>query len=557
MVPCVVALLKNISPIKIFLKIFITIKLYNRKLKNTKFYPAFLENLYKRYAPIVISSQVIGKKPNMKQVKKTNIDKTKKTASKIGYVLDTNVLIHDPYSIYSFDKAHIFLPILVLEELDNLKKEGSDRGRSTRQIIRELDNLRAKGNLSEGITLYNGSILQVVVATEKEIATFEKKISSIESIDNIIIFYGLLIQDRGYTVHFVSKDLNARIKANVFGIQAEDYTKESVKENEMFHGYHSIQVPSIELKKENSKFLESLENKLLINEFALMQSQHNEHNYSIARYLGPKAGFHFLDKEPTHWPIKPKNFQQAMALDLLLDPSIQLVSLIGPAGTGKTFLALLAGLYSVMVKKQYEKLLVSRPVIPLGRDIGYLPGTVEEKLHSWMLPIYDNLDLILHTISSGQHQHNPMHEQKHDYRKEHDDYKKGKKRKRHQNHNTQQTESHKKSIASTQELIRTGKLGLEAITYMRGRSIPYQYILIDEAQNLSRHEIKTLITRAGEGSKIVLTGDPYQFVSPYLDFSSNGVVICAERFKGNPFFGTVFLDISERSELSKIASELL
>lgn len=490
----------------------------------------------------------------MKKTKKINShpDKTKK----IGYVLDTNVLIHDPYAIYAFENAYVFLPIIVLEELDNLKKEGSDRGRNTRQVIRELDKLRSNGNLGEGIQLDNGSTLEVIVATEDEISAIEKKITSIKAIDNTIICYALFIQQRGYNVHFVSKDLNARIKANVFGIQTEDYTNESVPEKEIFHGFQTILVPSIELKRENTAALESLESKLLINEFALMQSQHNEYNYAIARYLGPKNGFRFIEKEPTNWPIKPKNFQQAMALDLLLDPSIQFVSLIGPAGTGKTFLALLAGLYSVVVNKQYEKLLVSRPVVPLGRDIGFLPGTVEEKLHSWMLPIYDNLDLIIHTINAGFHAHNPMHEKKYELDEPH--HKKGKsKQKKHRHHHNMQQPDSKKPIAATHELIRTGKLGLEAITYMRGRSIPYQYILIDEAQNLSRHEIKTLITRAGEGSKIVLTGDPYQIDHPYLDFSSNGLVTAAERFKGNRIFGTVLLDISERSELSKIASELL
>lgn len=490
----------------------------------------------------------------MKKAKKINLS-NKNVTEKIGYVVDTNVLIHDPNALYAFDDAYVFLPIIVLEELDRLKKEGSDRGKNTRQVIRELDLLRSNGNLGEGILLDNGSTLQVVVATEDEISAVQKEIQSIEAIDNSIICYALFIQNRGYTVHFVSKDLNARIKANVFGIQAEDYTKESVRESEIFHGFHTIDVPSIELKKDESAILKSLKDALLINEFVLMRSKHNIHNFSIARYLG-EDGFKILTKDHIQWPIKPKNFQQTMALDLLLDPSIQLVSLIGPAGTGKTFLALLAGLYSVVITKQYEKMLISRPVIPLGRDIGFLPGTVEEKLHSWMLPVYDNLDLIIHTINAGLHAHNPIAELQYKY-ESHSKKEKSKQKKRHHYQDPNQFAKKGSSIASAHELIRTGKLGLEAITYMRGRSIPYQFILIDEAQNLSRHEIKTLITRAGEGSKIVLTGDPYQIDSPYLDFSSNGIVICAERFKGNPIFGTIFLDISERSELSKIASKLL
>jgi len=472
--------------------------------------------------------------------------------NKNAYVLDTNVLVHDPRALFSFDNSYVFLPIVVLEELDRFKKEGTDRGRNTRQVIRSLDELREKGNLGTGVQFSNNSTIEVLVLTKEDHAYFDS-LGIVHNDDNKIILHAIILKEKGYDVYFISKDLNARVKANVFGIRSEDYIKESIPENEIYKGYYVLDVPAIELKADKSTLLENMQDNLLVNEFVLMQSQHNMYNNSIVRFFGENKGFKNVNRSPLSWPISAKNPQQAMALDLLLDPEIQLVCLLGPAGTGKTFLALAAGLHSVLIEKKYEKMLISRPVIPLGKDIGYLPGTIEEKLHSWMLPIYDNIELIMHEINAKKHVEQVFFDQKKEtyYRKKRQHYKK----KYHEQASEKTTNTY--GTSSIHELIRLGKIGLEAITYMRGRSIPYQFILIDEAQNLSRHEIKTLITRAGEGSKIVLTGDPYQIDSPYLDFSSNGIVVAAERFKGNSIFGSVFLDVSERSELSKIASNLL
>ena len=242
-----------------------------------------------------------------------------------------------------------------------------------------------------------------------------------------------------------------------------------------------------------------------------------------------------------------------MALDLLMDDTVQLVTLFGPAGTGKTFLALLAGLHKVLIEDLYEKLLVARPVVPLGRDIGYLPGDLQEKLYSWMLPVYDNMDFIIHAVQTGRHLQDvefDFQQEKHQRPhkgKGRSEYKKGKKG----GHRP------RTGIMPLDQLVDHGKISLEAITYMRGRSIPYQFIVIDEVQNLTPHEVKTLVTRVGTGSKIILAGDPYQIDSPYLDFGSNGLVIASERFKGQGIFGTVFLETSERSELSQLASVLL
>jgi PhoH-like ATPase len=219
------------------------------------------------------------------------------------------------------------------------------------------------------------------------------------------------------------------------------------------------------------------------------------------------------------------------------------VSLFGPAGTGKTFLALLAGLHQVLVDDAYKKMLVARPVVPLGRDIGYLPGTLEEKLHSWMMPIFDNMELITHAVSTARH-FDDIEGERHSNRRE-------------KKHSSRKQQSKRRGIGSVEDLVAAGKLSLEAITYMRGRSIPFQFILIDEVQNLTPHEVKTLITRVGEGSKIVISGDPYQIDSPYLDFSSNGLILANERFKGQDIFGAVYLETSERSPLSEMASKLL
>ncbi len=458
----------------------------------------------------------------------------KKEDKKI-YVLDTNVIVHDPYAFKTFEGANVGIPAVVLEELDQFKREGTDRGRNAREFIRILDGLRRQGSLREGVQA-NGSNIRILFL-EKGMPDIPFQL---DEMDNKILLSALGLKKDGYDVKFISKDLNARVKADALGISAEDYLKEYVTEDEFYKGWIAVDVPAVQLKSDKPPILDKVkdEYELTVNEFVLLQSQHNPHNYRVFRYNGGR------DFVPVHhpnfkWPLQPRNPQQLMAIDLLLDQSIQLITLLGPAGTGKTFLALLAGLDQTLVKDDYKKMLVSRPVVPLGRDIGYLPGTLEEKLHSWMLPIYDNMEFILHSANVADHVHQ---------------LEKGYKGRRKKHHGRSKD---KTGLASVEELVNRGKLSLEAITYMRGRSIPYQYILIDEAQNLTPHEVKTIVTRVGEGSKIILVGDPYQIDSPYLDFSSNGLVTVSEKFKGHRIFGSVFLSTSERSELSKIAGKIL
>jgi len=465
------------------------------------------------------------------------------------YILDTNILIHDSRSIFSFGKATVGIPVIVLEELDKFKTETTDRGRSAREATRYLDALRSKGSLRDGVQMDNGGILRIFFVSLKDMPQDFPFLMSME--DNQILLTALLLKRQGNEVVFISNDINARIKADVLGIEAQEYRKGSVAEYDLYKGWKRAITPALQLKKETPDVLNELmaENKLEINEFVLVEGSNNALNYRIFRYLGG-GRFKSVEKPKFKWPIEPKNPQQLMTLDLLLDKDVQLVSLIGQAGTGKTFLALLAGLHQVLAQEAYERIFVTRPVIPLGPDIGYLPGDIHEKLHSWMQPIYDNMELIVHSSSSRQHLESVKEEENQRYR--HGGHGNG-----HGKRNKWHKKKEHSGLRSLDDLINSGKISLEAITYMRGRSIPYQYIFIDEVQNLTPHEVKTIITRVGEGSKIILSGDPYQIDSPYLDFSSNGLVIASNRFKGKSIFGTVFLETSERSEISRLAAELL
>ena len=461
------------------------------------------------------------------------------------FVLDTNVLVHDPASIFNFHDAIVGIPSVVLEELDKFKGEMSERGRNAREAIRLLDGLRERGSLSKSITLDNGGTLEVLFLPLHKIPNIP---FALDVNDHKVLLIALVMQQEGYDVTFISNDINARVKADALGIKSEDYLKETISADEFYKGWINIDVPAIELKKDFPSVLDQLvdQKALAINEFVLITSQHNPYNYRVFRYLGGRH-FRIVHEPLLKWPLKARNPQQLMALDLLMDNNIQFVTLFGPAGTGKTFLALLAGLHKVLVEDEFERILVSRPVVPLGRDIGYLPGTVEEKLHSWMLPIYDNMEFIMHSSQVGQH-FEELEGDRHERRKN---------KRPNDRHDRRDRKQSSSALRPMEDLIKHGKLSLEAITYMRGRSIPYQYILIDEVQNLTPHEVKTLVSRVGEGSKIILAGDPYQIDSPYLDFISNGLVVVSERFRGQRVFGTVYLQVSERSELSKLVTELL
>lgn len=454
------------------------------------------------------------------------------------FILDTNVLLHDVNSLFAFKGVVVGIPFVVLEELDTFKSDSGEKGKIARHIIRNLDKLRSEGSLEKGVELNHktGSILKIF-STPHDLRA---ETLPHEKVDNIILQTVQELSNQGNKVTFVTKDINARVKADALGLDAEDYAKEKVPtEEEFYTGWIRISIPANDLRKISASKVFGVipkDQRLLLNNFIILQSENNPENYRLFRFLG---GYNF--KEVENFKLmqyfEAKNVQQLMALDLLMDPDIQIVTLLGQAGTGKTFLTLLAGLQQILYEKTYQKFLITRPVIALGADIGYLPGGVQEKLFYWMQPVYDNMNLIF----SKKHHHD-----------EHGEPEQGQEKSKKKKKN-----GTPKKKFSIDQLIKRELLSLEAITYMRGRSIPDQFVFIDEVQNLSPHEVKTIVSRAGEGTKVVLAGDPYQIDSPYLDFSSNGLTLSTDKLKGQAIFGTVFLETSERSPLAKLAAEVL
>jgi len=426
------------------------------------------------------------------------------------FVIDTNVFIHRPDAILSFKDNEVVVPLWVLEELDNLKTYSDERGRNARHAIRFLDGLAKQGDIHNGVKMENGSTLKVLLDYDHDLHVDLLR----DKPDNKILLTALTLQKRGHRVFFVSKDINARVKATAIGLKAVDYEKQKVNIKDLYKGYRSADI-SVDSYQELQR-MESIpwNEELRPREFVILHNtEHKEP--SLARYNPEGRRLDAVFPIPGSISgIRPLNIEQRMAFDLLLDDSVSLVTLMGKAGTGKTLLALAAGLKKVSDEGAYSRMLVSRPVIPLGKDIGYLPGAKEEKLSHWMQPLFDNLEYILSV--------------------------------------------HKRpNLKSIESIISNNMVEIEAITYIRGRSLPNLFIIIDEAQNLSPHEIKTIVSRAGENTKVVLTGDPYQIDSPYLDSNSNGLSYLVEAFKGQPVYGHVVLEHSERSKLAELAAELL
>ena len=434
------------------------------------------------------------------------------------FVLDTNVLLHNSEAVTSFADNFVVLPMTVIEELDRFKSHSDELGRNARRVVRELDALRAKGQLSKGVKMDNGGTLLIVLENgDSKVGNMDMSVP-----DNRILSVAYALHQQGKVVIFVSKDINARLKADALGLEVMDFEKQKVNFDELYPGHRRLSVPGevvneVYARKEaNSEGLE-----LLANEFVLLVDEGDE-KHSVLTRVNQQGKMALLSQPESIGRLHARSKEQRMALELLMDPEVELVTLVGQAGTGKTLLAVAAGLESVLNLDRYDRLLVSRPIIPMGKDIGYLPGGKDEKLASWMQPIFDNLTYLL---SLGQ-----------------------------QKGREDGGESIKKKI---DKMIQENILELEAITYIRGRSIPRQYVIIDEAQNLTPHEIKTIISRAGEGTKMILTGDPDQIDNPYLDSSSNGLSYTVERMKGQAMYGHVTLRKSERSGLAAAAAEYL
>lgn len=427
------------------------------------------------------------------------------------FVIDTNVLLHDPEAIAKFEDNEVIIPLTVLEELDKMKRLPSELGRNARAVFRFLDSLNTigEGDLHKGVKLKNGPIIRIELECKTEgLSAFSLAIN-----DNKIILTAYGLKTKGKRVVFVSKDFAARVKAEAIGIEAEDYKNLKYEFDAIYRGVRKIELS----KHEIDTFYKDGAIKADIpspkpNEYFIMTSP--EHSSAVAKFDSAKGTLEPLLKHTNIWGVKPKNVEQKCAIDALLRDDIKLVSLIGQAGTGKTLLALACGLRKVFDENIYSRILVSRPVVPLGRDIGYLPGTKEEKLFNWMQPIYDNLEYLCD--SSG---HEPNE--------------------------------------TLRFVMDSKKIEMEAVTYIRGRSLPKMFIIIDEAQNLTPHEIKTVVSRAGEGTKVVLTGDPSQIDNPYLDKDSNGLTYLVARFLEQKMYGHVLFEKTERSELAALAAEVL
>lgn len=439
------------------------------------------------------------------------------------FVLDTNVLLHDPGAVFAFDEHDVVIPAVVLEEIDTKKRNADEIGRNARGVSRLLDGLREKGHLHDGVPLEGGGRIKVEL-NHRSFVKVQEMFGEVTN-DNRILAVALnyhleqseLASPR--PVILVSKDVLVRIKADVLGLHAEDYLSDrTVGPSDLYGGYSTIKVhPSVIDEFYTYRFLPTkplgLNYSLYPHEFVILKDEMGTGKSALLKVNEDATRMEplYLSNEPV-WGISARNAQQRMALELLLNDEIPLVTITGKAGTGKTLLALAAGLLKVEDEHKYKKLLIARPVVPMGKDIGYLPGEKEEKLRPWMQPIYDNLEFLFDTKKSGDIE---------------------------------------------KILMGLGSIQVEALTYIRGRSIPGQFIIVDEAQNLSRHEVKTIVSRVGEGSKIVLVGDPEQIDHPYLDASSNGLTSLVERFRDQGISGHITLEKGERSKLAQLAADLL
>ncbi|MGE8206760.1 PhoH family protein [Heyndrickxia sp. NPDC080065] len=438
------------------------------------------------------------------------------------YVLDTNVLLQDPNAIFSFEDNEIVIPAVVLEEVDSKKRYMDEIGRNARQVSKLIDSFRKAGKLHERIPLKNGGVLRI----ELNHRSFQQlqDIFIEKTNDNRILAVAKNLaleesaKDSGRQVILVSKDALVRVKADALGLNAEDFLNDRVVEiDHIYTGllevYINIDLLKLFYEKGEVDLSEFTDHSFYPNQFLIMKDALGSSSSAIGIVdKSGKAVRKLVYNQESIWGIKPRNVGQTMAMELLFRNDISLVTMIGKAGTGKTLLALASGLMQTEDLHTYKKLLVARPIVPVGKDLGYLPGEKQEKLRPWMQPIYDNLEYLFNTKKPGELE----------------------------------------AI-----LAGMGSIEVEALTYIRGRSIPDQFIIIDEAQNLTKHEVKTILTRVGERSKIVLMGDPEQIDHPYLDEYNNGLTYVLEKFKDQTVAGHIKLLKGERSRLAQLAADLL
>ena len=425
-------------------------------------------------------------------------------------VLDTSTLLYDALAFKVFDSSDIYIPFSVLEELDTFKRDMGEKGRNARQVNRFLDDLRNKGSLVQGVSLDSGSCLFICIDLPSSIPELD-----LSKVDHRILATALYLKKHNPSayVELVTKDINLRIKADVFGLPAKDYDPGQAPDFEdLYTGVCDLTLNKAQFQLFREKQSLSVEdNKFYPNQYVVLK---NGKEKAIGRYDDKikQVTKVYQPSEPI-WGVHPRNREQHFALDALMNDDLMFVSLLGKAGTGKTLLALAVGLYKTLEKNSFQKLLVSRPVFPMGRDIGYLPGDIEQKLNPWMQPIFDSVEFLM---GLG-----------------------------------------KKASRLAQDLMNQGLVNIEPLAYIRGRSIPNQYLIVDEAQNLTPHEIKTVLTRAGQGTKIILTGDCYQIDNPYVDSSNNGLTFAVEKFKSVSLSAHVTLTKGERSDLAELAANIL
>ncbi|MDE3269964.1 MAG: PhoH family protein [Pseudomonadota bacterium] len=448
------------------------------------------------------------------------------------FVLDTNVLLNDPHSIFKFADNDVIISIAVIEQIDHFKREQSELARSARLVSHLLDDISKRGVLSKGIVLApdqdKSGTLYINIG--RQIERLPQQLS--RSVDNHVLALALALQQEqsANKVILVSKDSNLRVKANAFGVEAQDFAADRVASK--FSGESRIAVSTEQINVFYDKHrLELADTDLCPNEFVVLEDDQQQ---QVGAGVYKQGQVHLIDQSQSGvWGVFPRNLGQAFALEVLMDDAVKLVTLSGGAGTGKTMLAIAAGLAKTTDACIYQKLLVARPIFPLGKDLGFLPGDLDEKLNPWMQPIFDNLEFLLGDRNSDRG--NDRSNERGGVRRQ----------------------NRRASSGGYHELIEQGMLAVEPITYIRGRSIPKQYFVVDEAQNLSAHEIKTIITRAGEGTKIVLTGDSQQIDNPYLDDENNGLTRVIECFKHSVIAAHVTLTKGERSELASLAAQLL
>jgi PhoH-like ATPase len=438
---------------------------------------------------------------------------------KKNYILDTNVLLHDPNSLLSFEENDVLLPIEVIEEIDRFKRESTELGQNARSVSRMLDGLRGEGRLSEGVKLPTGGRLRIIFHKHETTKKNGHGVFTTDNVDNRILSMASHVQKaqpKSQTV-LVSKDINLRIKADALGLMAEDYENDRVFIKDLYTGMIELSVSAEKLAafRSNGELELNGGKQYFPNEYCTLTEENNPKRTALSKVdaSGVKL-VPIIDCREGVWGIKPRNREQHFGFDALLDDRIKLVTLMGKAGTGKTLLAMAAGLKRTVMDREFRRLVVARPTISMGKELGFLPGSLEEKLAPWMQPIHDALEM-LGDLNMG-----------HEHRRSGD-------------------------------LMRSGSIVVEALSYIRGRSIANQFMIIDEAQNLTPLEAKTIITRVGSGTKIIFTGDPYQIDNPYVDSSSNGFNYIVSRFRTEPVAAHIEFQKGERSELAELAANIL